>query len=74
MSKLRDKIIAAVAQAWRDPKNQAKEMDSDLAYVIVDNVERLIRSLPRLVARPLSPRSDSCKHSSSDSVINHKGD
>jgi len=34
----KEEITNAVAQAWCHPKNEHKEMDSDLAIVIVDNI------------------------------------
>lgn len=34
----KEEITNAVAQAWCHPKNEHKEMDGDLAMVIVDNI------------------------------------
>ena len=34
----KEEVTAAVAQAWCHPLNEHKEMDGDLAIVIVDNI------------------------------------
>lgn len=37
----RDEIIGAVARGWCHPVNEHKQMDADLAYAIVDEIEKL---------------------------------
>ena len=42
---LRTKILEAVARGWCHPNNRAKEMDSDLAMAITDEVMQALRVL-----------------------------
>jgi len=38
----REDLIGAVARGWTHPETAQKQMDSNLAYAIVDEVEELL--------------------------------
>ena len=57
-----EEIAGAVARGWCSPENARKEMDSDLAYAITNEIESLLaaKALPwpiRLRLRLLMPFS-----------------